>query len=235
MSEDFSESMQDIVKLRRARQLALAIIRRSEDAGIPSKYSRIDKQTFSSLLSPEFHGNTKGVESFSQSVYKDQEFLVTRDFIIIDGGNFNSRQMAGFALLFRMIAYDKTGKYVDTDSLRHKFQTLHSTENLYRNDLAEDLKDQEVLFMGEFDGKKNDVHFEIGSFFDEVLTDRINSSSPTIISFVSPISTEKMTEAQKEIAAMNGKLDAGCGKHMARLANASETNSRILRVRVKAV
>ena len=223
-NKDFGdrEDMQDIMKLRRARQLAVAILKRSRDAGIPEKYMRLNQQVFASVLDPDFHGGkVRGINAFATSVYKEPDFLLKRDFIAIDGGNFESRQVAGFAVLFRLIAYDKIGQCVNCDSLIHKFQTINSTSEITRNDLAEEVKSYDVLFINEFDKLRFSPHFETGSFFDEVLAERINMERPTIVTFVNPIIADA------------GDCDSGCGRHLARLGLIPQTTKSVLRIRVK--
>lgn len=230
--DDFQkrEDVQEIIRLRRARQMALAMIKRGREAGIPDKYLRIFPDKFSEVLSPEFHGGkVRGVSSFCDNIYKDQNFLMSRDFISIDGGDVNNRNIAAFAILFRIISYDKRGSYVSCDSLVHKFQTINSTENITRNDLAEELKAYDVLMIGECDRSRFNPHFETGSFFDEVLSDRLTRGVPTIISFVNPISAETSLEK----ASIDGKLDSGCGRNIAKLCLTPKTTESVLRIRVK--
>ncbi len=230
--QDFQdrEDFKEIAKIRRARQMALAMIKRGREAGIPDKYSRIGPDIFSEVLAPEFHGGkVRGISAFSDSIYKDPPFLLKRDFITIDGGDVHYRNVAGFAILFRIIAYDKRGSYFNCDSLVHKFQTIHATEDMDRNDLAEELKKYDVLMIGECDRARFSPHFETGSFFDEVLSDRITRGLPTIITFVNPISSEGNIEK----ASIDGKLYAGCGRNIAKLCMTPKTTDTVLRIRVK--
>lgn len=236
--DDFSKrpDMQEITRLRRVRQLAAAIIRRGRDAGIPCKYLRINQKTFTDLLDPSFHGGQKrGVNAVATLVYQDPDFLLKRDFIAIDGGNRQARLLAGYAILFRMIAYDKRGQYWNCDTLLHKLQSINSTESVKRNDLTEELKECEILMIGEFDRLRFSPHFETGNFFDEILSDRITGESPTIITFVNPIISEKMTQENKEKMASEGKLDSGCGRQLAWLGLIPQTTRSVLRIRVKGV
>lgn len=231
--KDFSQrdDIQAIIRLRRARQMAVAILKRSRNAGIPVKYMRLNQEKFSEILDPEFHGGkVRGVGSFATSIYKDPDFLLKRDFIAIDGGDFDARQMAGFAVLFRMIAYDKIGQSLNCNSLIHKFQTINSTEDITRNDLAEEIKGYDVLFINEFDKLQFSPHFETGSFFDEVLSERINRERPTIITFFSPIASEKISQ---EKMAADGQLDSGCGRHLAKINLTPQTTKSVLRIRVR--
>ena len=230
--EDFQkrEDIQDIIRIRRARQMALAMIKRGREAGIPDKYSRICPDVFSEVLVPEFHGGkVRGISSFTDSVYKDKDFLMKKDAVTIDGGDVHSRNIAGFAVLFRIISYDKRGMYYSCDSLVHKFQTINSTENITRNDLAEEIKSYDVVMIGECDRSRFNPHFETGSFFDEILSDRITRGVPTIITFVNPISSDSSSEK----ASIDGKFDSGCGRNIAKLLFTPKTTDTVLRIRTK--
>ena len=225
-----------IIKLRRARQMALAIIKRGREAGIPEKYLRIKPDEFSKVIDPSFHGGpVEGVPPFIEKIYKQPDFLLNREFIAIDGGDDSSRFKAAYAILFRIIAYDKRGQFFGCESLMHKFQTINSTESITRNDLAEELKSYDILMIGEFNKLGFSPHFETGSFFDEVLSDRIATARPTIITFASPISSVKPTQENLEKMAAQGKLDTGCGRILHRLTLTSETTESVLRVRVKSI
>ena len=236
-SKDFSqrEDIQTIIKLRRARQMAVAILKRGRDAGIPEKYLRINQKTFSEVLDPDFHGGSvRGVPAFAKDVYSNPDFLLKRDFITIDGGDLDAsaRNIAGFAILFRMIAYDKRGKYCSCESVKHKFQTINSTEDITRNDLAEELKAYDILMLSEFNKSGFNPHFETGSFFDEVLGERSTRGYPTIITFAAPIVSKKMSQ---EEMAKDGQMDSGCGRQLAMLNLTPQTTKNVLRVRVKGI
>lgn len=230
------EDIKAIMRLRRARQMALAIIKRSREAGIPDKYMRLKESVFASLLDPDYHGGPiKGVPVFAHNVYNEPDFLMKKDFIAIDGGTTEERLMAGHAILFRMIAYDNAGKYYDCISLAHKFQTINSTDEITRNNLADTLKLYDALFLSEFDALQFNPHFEAGSFLDEVLAGRINQEMPTIVTFCNPIVSERMTPEKKTQMAIEGKLDAGGGRYLALLSLTPQTTRSVLRIRVKSV
>jgi hypothetical protein len=57
--------------------------------------------------------------------------------------------------------------------------------------------------------------------------------SPTIVTFINPIISEKPTEATKVAMASEGKLDSGCGRHLAWLSLTPQTTKSVLRIRVK--
>lgn len=218
----------DIQKLRRARQLALAMIRRGKDAKIPANYLRIGEESFSNLLSPEFYGGKDEAKKFAELIYSDPSSLLRRKFISIDGGNVAIRQKAGYALLFRTIAYDKMGMYWNCGELVHKFQNINANKEISRNDLADQLKEYDVLFLGEFDRTNFRPHFESKEFFDEVLEHRVNFNKLTIVSCVSPIQDKTASEN-----ALEGKNVSDCGRYLQRLSIVYKTTENILRVRVK--
>ena len=228
MEEDLTKlTSEEVMQRSRARQMALAIIRRGKDAKIPEQYLRIKEEKFKNILAPDFHGD---VAKFASSVYHDPDFLLNRKFISIDGGTEQSRIIAGYALLFRMIAYDKVGMYCSCSEMYHKFQTIKSTEEITRNDLTEQMKSYDILFISEFNRSLFSPHFETSSFFDEILGQRVNCSKPTIVSCVAPI-----TKGSKDADAASGKSASDAGKYLSRLENIVATTDNVLRVRVKAV
>jgi len=214
-----------IAQRRRVRQVALAILERAKEANIPDKYSRINKDSFTQLLYPEF----KNINLVADFVYNTPEKMLKKDFVVIDGGSEENRLRVGFAILFKLIISDKNGLYRDCGELWHKFQNINFNEGFNRNEIAEDLKDYDVLFIGEFDRKVFNPHFESSSFFDEILADRINNSRITIVSLVNPI--EDVTKTQEEKAA-SGELVSSCGKYLTRLSTGKDSES-IYRIRVK--
>jgi len=226
------EDIRDIAKLRRARQLAFATIKRGRDAGIPDKYLRVPQDKFAEALNREFHGGANGVQSLSGSIYNDPDFLLHREFIAIDGGDSEARTFAGCAILFRMIAYDKIGKFWDCNALGHKFQSINATSEITRNDLAEELKSYDVLFLADVRKKDFGPHFESGSFVDEVLSDRIYSEKPTIVAFYNPIASSKPSVKEMEKRAAEGALESGYGDRLAYVTLTPQTTKTILRVRV---
>ncbi len=218
----------EIEKIRRARQLALATINRAKAANIPLDSLRIKEDTFLDFLAPEFYSGKDETKRFANSVYNNPSFLTGRKFITIDGGDYTVRGKAGYALLFRMIAYDRTGMYCSCGELIHKFQTFGSVEEITRNDLADQLKEYGVLFIGEFDRRVFRPHFESKEFFDEVLEHRINFNKPTIVSCTLPIVEKNEIER-----AADGELAADCGRYLWSVAISHQTTNEILRIRVK--
>ena len=214
-----------IIQRARVRQMALATIRRGRDAMIPEDRLRIKEEDFLALLSPDFHKDT---HKFASDIYNIPEMLLKRKFITIDGGDEESRLMAGYAILFRMIAYDKTGMYCNCGEVIHQFQSIKSTEEVNRNDLAGELKNYNVLMIGEFNRTVFRPHWESPDFFDEVLSHRVNYSKPTIVTCAVPI-----TDCSKEERAATGKSVSDAGVYLSKLAITSDTTDNVLRIRVK--
>ena len=214
-------------KERRARAIALAIIRRGRDAKIPEEFLRINKEGFRELLCEQYHDPNE----LSSSVYDNADNLLTKTFIVIDGGNFESRKKAGFALLFRIIACDKFGRYMDCKDLVHKLYSFQATEDQSRNDLTEELKSHDVLFISEFSRSLFKPHFESGEFLDEILDYRVNYSKPTIVSFSEPMKTFD----DLAVAAAEGALNKDCGVYLSNLSYKEKQTDKIFRVKVKAI
>ena len=205
----------------RAKELALAFIERGQDAGIPPKYLCLNESVFKSVLDESYHG--ENLDKLCSEVYKNPNWLLSRPIILIDGGDIESRKKAGFAILFRIISFDRRGLYNNCHDLTKKFQSFDSTLDVSRNDLAEELKTYDVLFISEFSRSHFSPHCETGSFFDEVLGHRIDFNRTTIISSSEPIS------------ASNPILNKDCGEYMANLSIKEKFTDSILRIRVKKV
>lgn len=227
---DFLEQpeMELLRKARRARAQALAIIRRGRDAKIPERFLRIDEESFRNLLCEKYH---KDLQKLSSFIYNDANHLLEKSFIAIDGGNTDIRKRAGFALLFRLIACDKFGLYMECSSLVHKLQSIKSTSEISRNDLVEELKSYDILFISEFSRSIFKPHWESGEFFDEILSHRENYSKPTIISFSEPMKT--LGDLEKEAAKEGFNKD--CGIYLAGLLYKEKQTDSVFRVRVKAI
>jgi len=171
--------IQLLIRNKRVRQLACAILQRAKDAGIPKDFLRIDERSFADVLCPNYH---KNIKEFASVIYNDSNIL-KRKFIVIDGGSGipTNRKTAGFAVLFLLLANDLRGNYIDCDSVRHKLQTINSTVDITRNDLVEEYKSYDVLFLSEVDRDRFTPHFESDSFMDEILNYRSDNDKPTII------------------------------------------------------
>ena len=218
---DHEIKIQEAYKIRRARQLAFAILQRAKDAGIPDNQMRIKESEFKALVSDNFH--EEGKEFVANYVYNHPEELFQRSFVTIDGGNVESRKRAGFALLFRLIACDKSGFHENCASLVHKFQTFKATAGVFRNDVADTLKEYDVLFISEFRVNMFNPNYESGSFFDEILGSRTDHNKLTIISFSDAI--------QKQDDVMMRK-DRDCGEYLSSLIQREKTDRTVYRLRV---
>jgi len=218
MHKDKSDA-EKIYEERRVRQQALAIIQRGRDAGIPERYLRIPEEDFADLLSVKHHKNPK---AWADLAYKQAATkLFKRPFILIDGGDVESRKKAGFAILFRMIACDRRGLYRSCQELIHKFQTIKVEDGINRNQYTEELKTYDVLLMAEFGRSMFSAHFESGSFFDEVLGFRSDRLKPTIITFSDIIDKG------------NAIRHKDCGEYFANFSIKENTTDEVLRIRVK--
>jgi hypothetical protein len=188
-----SLSREEIQRQRVLYNKAKAIVSRARNAGIPEDYLRIMPDKCISFLDDHFYKDKKEV---IDKIYNfPDKFLFFRDFILIDGGNFMIRKQMGFALLFRMIACDYFGLYKDCSDLVHKLQTIRSTADENRNDLANYLKQQDILFISEFHEGLFNKHFDSGTLFDEILSFRQDNRKPTIISFSNPLNSKNKIQS----------------------------------------
>lgn len=220
MTKELKNDVEKMYEQRRIYQQALAIIKRGREAGIPDRYLRINEEEFSDLLVEKFHKKPK---EWARLAYTEaQKRLFKRPFIIIDGGDIESRKKAAFAILFRMIACDRRGLYKGCQELIHKFQTIYKeSDGMHRNQLSEDLKIYDILLIAEFGRSMFSAHFESGSFFDEVLGFRSDHMKPTILTFSDVISKD------------NPIRHKDCGEYFANFSIKELTTDEVLRVRVK--
>jgi hypothetical protein len=220
---NLSKHQEDLAKKRRAFTQARAIIQRGKNAGIPDKYLRVKETEFSSLLCDKFHGDVK---KFSKLVYSEPGMLFKKSFIVIDGGDNYKRKKAGFAILFRMIACDKFGKYYDCKQLSGEFQTIKGSYD-YRNDIIKDVKREGILFINEFNPKNFSAHFDSGMFFDQLLEHRDDYSKPTIITFSYPLEKGMLNRG-------NAIKDDRCGSYLSMLSHSDiNKNENVLRIKLK--
>jgi len=204
--KDFASDpeIKEVGDTRKAKQKALAFLRRGKKAHIPNQHLRINQEQFAKVLDPTYieenskeykrvfgkDYNATNSKEFASYIYENADKLLDLSYIVIDGGNGEARRRAGNALLFRLILCDEWGMYQECTNLEHVFQTINIIgDNPHRNDLADQLKKYGVLFISEFYPKLMSAHFETGSFFDEVLVARKYSDKTTIISFSEPLST----------------------------------------------
>jgi hypothetical protein len=223
-SEELLKHQEEMAYKRRVYAQARAIIQRGRNAGIPDKYLRIGKKDFTELLDPKYHGD---IGKFADAIYDTPKKMFKKSFIIIDGGDIYSRKKAGFAILFRMIACDKYGKYFDCAQLASEFQTIKFSGGENRNDLVRNVKQEGILFLNEFHKKKFSVNLgDSGGFFDQLLEYRDDYSKPTIITFSNPL--QKGFENNG-----NALMDDRCGQYLAMLSKSDmKKNDNVLRIKV---
>lgn len=229
MSFETEEERKSRIHMARVRTQALAIIKRGYRAGIPERYLRICEDQFKGLLNKEYYNGNDGVSSVSNFIYHKANDLLKIPFIVIDGGNIESRKKAGFAVLFRLIACDKFGLYKDCSDIVHKMQTFVAEGGVTRNDFTNYLKEQDVVFVSEFRESIFSKHLEGGNYFDEFIGYRHDNLKPTIISFSDPINDHNMIKT------------SNCGRYLAELSAKEFVNTKdkslykndyLLRVRV---
>lgn len=219
------KELETITYQRRIRAMTLAILKRCKDANIPNQYMKINEKEFRELLCQEYHEN---IEKFSSYIYNKANELFNYDFIIIDGGTEIGRMKCGFALLFRMIACDKNGKYESCKRLVHTLSNFYGRSDMNRNDYADTMSDYDILFLSEFDRKDVNVYLEAGSFMDEIFEIRMHNNKPTIISF------QKSLNAKNDITKENIITENDCGKYLSILsANDINPKYNVLRIRTK--
>lgn len=232
MENTLQEYQKQMAFRRKIRQQALAIIMRSRDAGIPESETRIGREQLQPYLDTDFHNGKQGMEinALLDTIYKHANDLFKFDFIVIDGDDLFSRRKAGFALLFRMIACDYNGKFYSCQDLSHKLQTINSTMGFNRNDITDDLKTHDILFLEEFRKEQLKIGFEIQWFMDEILTARSLGGKPTIFTFSNRIASSTLSEE-------NALADiVHYGQYMCMLSQLdTKPVSKTLRIRVKAL
>jgi hypothetical protein len=203
-TKEFSEDpeVRKVSDVRKSKQKALAFLRRAKRANIPEENMRVNAEQFSELLDEkyikenekeykELFGDSFDAKTpidFAHYIYDNAEKLLNLNYIVIDGGNADARRRAGCALLFRFILCDKWALYKECSKLSHVFQTIHTNgTDPHRNDLANQLVKEGVIFIAEFYPNLMNIHFDTGTFFDEVFVSRRYSKKITIISFAEPI------------------------------------------------
>ncbi len=226
-TDSLEEYQRKMAHNRKIKLQAQAIIKRAKNAGIPDKYLRINQSVFESLLDQNYHSDIKRLSEF---VYKHPLNLMKREFIVIDGGGVIERKMAGFAILFRLIACDKCGMCKNGTELAHQLQSIRTFEyGAGRNDIAESLREADILFISEClkgDFVKN---FETGRFFDEILNYRDDHTKPTIVSLSNPIPINKNHETLDNVMTEMDQY----GQYMCSISQADiSKDKRFLRIRV---
>jgi len=215
--DDKYQSREELNKKRIAYARARAILLKAKKANIPDKYIRIKPDRFERLLCPYFHKDQKG---FTNLIYSAPHNLFKQNFILIDGGNFYARKEAGFAVLFRMLACGKDGQHIECGRTATMFQSIRFGEEINRNDIVDNLKSEDVLFISEFNPKSFNPHFDSGIFFDQLLSYRDDHNLQTIVSFVQPLTSNNILR------------DDICGVYFASLTR-FDNEENIFRIRVK--
>ena len=227
MSESLEKYKEKMSAKRRVRQQALAILRRSADAGISPKYMRIKRKTLKPLLCKDFFGGEKKVDEALDFIYNHPMDLIKKPFIVIDGGDVYGRKIVGNALLFRFIGCDKVGLQETATTLSRSFQTF-TTDGIGRNDYLTNLLRPDILLISDFHpGMLRTESMNGGDFFDDLLGKREEMGKVTIISFQLPI-------PGKQIIDGSGLLtDMRYGQYLCMLSKADKTNrDNIYRIRV---
>ena len=230
MSEiSMDEYKEKMANHRRVRQMAVAILSRAKQAGIPEHYMRINAEEVKTLLCPEYHKNYK---EFADEIFNNPKILFNQSFIAIDGGTIDGRRRMGFALLFRMIACDRVGKYELFKTIAHNLSNSDFAFATSRNEYVTDLCDYDVLYLSEFGTSDINSKVDTGakSFLDELFQKRDDNRKPTIISFEDSITSKNMTGG---IAQESNIITNQFGQYLAMISNSDiKTTRNVLRIRV---
>lgn len=233
------EEYQETMSLkRRVQQQALAILKRAKDAGIPPQDMRIPQDEFEGMLDPSYFSLVEEKLTLKDSKEKTSllckelftipEKILSVPFIIIDGGNPYERKRAGFALLFRAIAWDKIGKHQSFVHTVHSLNTWEGSNGQNRTEIVSELKEYDILFISECSVRDFKPTLEGGSFFDDVLQDREVEGKTTILTF--PSITSKGV-----INSTEDSSDHIAGQYMSMFSQADSEKryNNMLRIRVK--
>lgn len=234
MDKDQQDYETIMSKARRIQIQAAAILGRANDAGIPKEFQRINKETFASFLEPMFIKQkfNQTTEQFADTIFGNPDGLLNKRFIILDGGGAysNNRMAAGFALLFRMIACDKTGTFQQGDKL---INILNTFDKL-KGEFVEELQEPDILLIGNISIYGFSPNMGGGKYLDEILESRMLNGKQTIISFTKPVFVRE--------GGNDGTLnDERAGRYLLQLCHADvpsmqreiEQDMKTLRIRVK--
>ena len=205
--KDFASDpeVKEVSDVRKAKQKALAFLRRATKARIPKEHMRVNQEQFAKILDPTYikenqkeykalfgeDYTAKNPKEFAAYIFANADKVLDLNYVLVDGGNAEARRRAGHAILFRFILCDKWGMYYECSELAHIFQTIHIDGELpHRNVLVSQLKKYGIVFMSEFYPKLMSTHFETGSFFDEFLVARRYAKKLTIMSFAENITDD---------------------------------------------
>lgn len=208
--EPLKEYQNEMAKKRRIQQQAIAILKRAKAANIPQADMRITENQFFSLLDLSYFKMKnileKDVKALCFDLFNNPKKILKIPFILIDGGDYYSRRRAGFALLFRMIAWDNSGLHIDCGELTHAVQSVITKGDISRNEFADNIKDYDILFISECIRTLFRAKWEEGSFFDEILADRETNSKPTIVTMTNNIPFKHVESPDKSSEISTGRF-----------------------------
>lgn len=236
MNDESEKFFEKQAHLSKCRAKALAFLRRAKYAGIPKDMigPHVSQEEFEKILSPEYHSHNKkgGIKAFANFIFSSPEEIMSIPFILIDGGDEDARQKAGYAMLFRMITWDKFGLYINCSEIAHKMHSIMALHGLGRNDVVEELRTYDALFMGECDPTSFRVGFDAGEFIDDIIRNREEQRKPTILSFSQSLSSSISPENTNKNW---GKClaDLSIKEYCNRKDHTLNPSGNILRIRVK--
>ena len=193
------------VKQHYSNQKCLRLLRifmkRAADAGIPEIYQRINKETFRNFLFPAYHTGD-AVDKITDLIYDTPDKLCKIPFIMIDGGDSLARKKAGYAILFRLILFNKIAHAIFGKDLVSRLETFNASNDatLVRVDLVEEMAGFDILFVEEFYHTIFNENRDGGIYMDSLIDTRLRNTRTTVISFSDAISPQE---------------DARCGRYMA--------------------
>lgn len=199
MLKNNDTDIQKVIFLSRVQNLAEATIKRAILAGIPPEYQKITESEFRELLfDPFFNERKLSAEKIAKAIFQKTEMMFSKMFILIDGGDAIGlkRSKAGYAILFKLITKDFTGKHIQGKSLIHSFNDFAQD----RISLINEYKNVDALFISEISLQDFRVGSDAGSYFDELLEYRFSHGLPTILSWSRPISALEKSEINDERA-----------------------------------
>lgn len=232
-SEELKAYQNEMAIKLRIRQQAAAILKRAKSADIPELEMRITEPTFRSLIDDRYYTSLKkmdktAIDKFSKDIYTCPDKILKSPFILIDGGNMYIRKKAGFALLFRGIAWDKFGMHIGCPKVAHSLHSIKAIGDITRNEYADELKGYDILFLSECSRDLFKPSFETGSFFDEILENREINGKTTIISF-----TNRIPEKGMECKERSSDSSSGQYYNMFIEADSDDTYQNMMRIRIK--
>lgn len=193
---------QAVSRSRRVQAQAYAFLERAVNAGIPPKYMRIKADTLRPIL---FAQSKSKKEELLHNIYKNPPFLMNREWIVIEGGDIEERKTLGFALLFRMIAYDYYGTYEECSEIVHTTKTAKNSNDEWKGEAVNRLKKTDVLFISEVAEGMFHPSWDTGYYFDEILSHRTGYMLPTIVSLSKRFTTDTDVAGQYFLT-LNKKL-----------------------------